>query len=161
MNTVIVSRIRPTLYRYSNLPWAWVRLDELAQLDVFEGWTPKQIWRRFFALSKDLDILAVASSDGDFANVGYEGELAYSLRDDEFEYFLGTQAVFNDYLERGDLFVPAGWANDVIEARKWRFVGTREVPHEHLDDRDECPPHTLNCVFNGHGFTAVIGVWEE
>lgn len=132
----MITKVKPALYRVEGLPWAWVRLEELAEVI---GRCPEDFW----GLSKDIDVLAV--SDGQkMENIFQSREIAYSGG----KYFCGDV-----------VFVPAGWALDVIKAVEAGAVKVVLVEHEHLGQGEEpCPEGTLNCTFNGHGFTAAVGL---
>lgn len=136
MNT---KKIKPALYRLEGLPWAWVKLRELSEV---VGRSPTEVCEDFWALSKDIDVLAI--SDGQkMENVLQSREIAYSGGD----YFRGEI-----------MFVPAGWALDVIKAVEDGAVQVVLVQHEHLGQGEPCPEGTLNCTFNGHAFTAAVGL---
>lgn len=143
-------KVKPALYKFPGLAWAWVNLGELAETVSME---PGEVFTMYFALSKDIDLMGVADEGGNFENVDILGRIAYSG-----EYFLGSMAEFVLATEEGRIFIPAGWAMDVIAAAEAGVVRVVEQFHEHLDNLDECPPGTLNCVFTGTGFVAAVGL---
>ena len=83
---------------FKGIPWRWVRVGDLAS---YLGLTPAEVWRRFFYLSKDGDILPVLS-----------------VRDRAV-----LHCEVQDY-PGPDAHVPAGWAQDVLT---WWERGVREV----------------------------------
>lgn len=150
--------IKPGLYRIEGLPWAWVRMGDLAQLlDI----TPASVWKNYFLLSKDVDILAVVYDcwgAGTMWNIGIEGEVSGSWNGDYWQYALGGKEAFDHALSEGDIYVPAGFAMAVLEAHEKGAVVIVTEEHSHLGNGEPCPEGTLNCTFNGHGFTAAVGL---
>lgn len=128
-------KIKPAVYR-GPARWGWVSLKELAEVI---GQSPMETWDNFFGLTKDIqyNVLAWSSNLDDMVQDGtYPGE-------------------FNS------IFVPAGWAMDVLRAFKLGAVRIETKFHEHLSRLDGCPQGTLLCSFNGSGFTAAVGVKED
>lgn len=154
-----IRKIKPALYRLEDLglSWAWIYLKELAEIINIP---PSTVWENFFALSKDIDLLAI--SDGmTIWNIGRRGEITLTWDGQEWQYAFGARKKFLYALLIGNIFVPAGWALTVIQACELGAVRIIEQQHEHTDlsaeGFEECPQGTLNCTFNGANFTAAIG----
>jgi len=150
-----VVKIKPALYIIEGQPWAWVHLSEVAEI---LGIKAKDVWERFFLLSKDVDVLGICDG-AEFWNIGEEGEIAQSFDGERWRYAFGSKENFKRKLQGGDFYVPAGWVLDVIRA--WE-AGTDKVVfgyHEHRDELDECPKGTLKCSFQGGPFwVAAVGI---
>jgi hypothetical protein len=128
---VAVIKIRPALYKIEGQPWAWVLLSELAET---LGIDAREVWERFFSLSKDVDILAICDG-AEFWNVGEEGEIERSFDGQSWRYAFGSEENFKRKLQEGAFYVPAGWAKEV--ARAWESGAWRR--HDQEDEPDNRP----------------------
>lgn len=131
-------KIKPALYR-GPLGWTWVDLQELTQMT---GWEPQGLWNRFWKISKDVD----------------QDMLTWSAEDDQLVQEPDRVPSPQELLNR--IFVPAGWAEDVLRAVK---LGAHNVIlrfHEHNSILDGCPEGTLRCTFSSaeRGFLAAVGI---
>lgn len=170
-----VRKVIPTLYSVRGSSWKWVRISELVEILVeyrlvlgpdnkeheFSHYLdPKEIWDRFFYLSKNIYSLSVACS-GRLVEVTKEGEIVggETLSDEAIQAIEGK--FLSHYLLGGNVFFPAGWALSVIKAWEAGIRRIEIVNHEHLDNLDECPEGTLRCVFAGLSFVATVGLDEE
>ena len=128
-------KTRPAIYA-GPLGWGWCSLAEVAKII---GQLPAEAWRQFFFLSKDAK----------------HGILAWSK---------DLEAVVQDRTgpephELRSVFVPAGWAMEVIDAREKGFYRVVPIEHRHYEGDDGCPVGTLRCYADGTGYyTAVVGV---
>ncbi len=61
-------------------------------------------------------------------------------------------------VQDGKVMVPAGWANDVIDAWQNGVYQIMRIRHAHLSDADECPDGYLSCSFNGSEFESAVGL---
>lgn len=113
----------------------WVCLWELAEII---GQSPQETWANFFWLSKDAAEMETLTWSPDLNLASKAGEAGPDFDD--------------------SVFVPAGWANDVLAAHAAGYVRVMPVSHEHLGDTHDCPEGTLACRFNGSDFTAAVGV---
>ena len=164
-----MNEIRKSAVRLAGLNWWWVAAKDLG------GFVYPNNWRDYLSLSKDMpDNLAVAIKKYDecYAPAGYEFVIAEIdiLAKQVFTYNHAWKSM--KPLEDGKLiagggiggeireevFVPLGFAEDVVRAFQLGAVRLEAIFHEHLSVEDECPEGTLMCVFTGGGFTAVIGI---
>ena len=124
--------------------WGWVRLRDLAKKLRL---SPEETWKNYFNLTKDLAYKTLAWRRC------LSGEL---LQSDEIP---------PEDEEFSSMFVPAGWAQDVIRAHRLGAVRVIVIPHEHRGDEvgpHGCPPGTLACHFaGGPDFLAAVGVNSE
>jgi len=128
-------KVKPAIFS-GPLGWGWVELEELAEII---GQSPEQTWRNYFWLSKDAPEMEVLSWSPDL------------------ERFIQKAGEEPDFSHQ--VFVPAGWAFDVLAAKFAGFVRVEAINHEHQTEFDgECPENTLSCSFNGSCFTAVVGI---
>ncbi len=128
-------KIRPAIYS-GPLGWGWCRLGEVAEM---VGQLPAEVWRNFFFLGKDVK----------------NGILAWS-KDLETLIQDGTGPEPQEFRS---VFVPAGWALDVIDIRKRGFWRVVPIEHRHYAGDDGCPVGTLRCYADGTGYyTAVVGL---
>jgi len=125
-------KIKPAIYA-GPLRWGWVSLSDLAEII---GQTPEETWKNFFGLTKDIQYEVLAWSP----------DLEELVQD-------GTEPKDFD-----SVYVPAGWALDVLEAVELGAVKVRNVPHEHLTDLDGCPDGALTCYFTGYEFASAVGI---
>ncbi|XOB46283.1 MAG: hypothetical protein ACKKMV_02415 [Candidatus Nealsonbacteria bacterium] len=130
-----LKKLKPAIYQ-GPCGWGWIRLKELAEII---GKNPKDIWYDFFELTKDIE----------YNLLSWSLDLEEMIQDEERE------PTRNEFKR---LFVPAGWAMDVLGAveRGATFVVLEH--HPHLKESDECPLGTLNCSFVGRDFLAAVGI---
>lgn len=168
MGRMSIIKIKPAIYVLSGCSWGWVNLKELAEVCEM---TPKRVLKNFFGLSKDIDILAMIVY-GNFVNVTIDGEI---LQDRKSLPFLVSALISDEWRPDNikfhfrkvnkyaqNIFVPAGWAQDVLGAVERGFNGVMPVEHDHLrNNEDDCPKNALSCVFNGSQFVAAVGIYND
>ncbi len=113
--------------------WGWVKLAELSKII---GQSPESVWRRFYGLSKDI-VYGILAWTSDLKEVHQDGQ-----DPDDFH----------------SVYVPAGWAKDVLFAHRLGAVRVELVCHEHKDYLDPCPDGSLSCHFNGTNFVSAVGI---
>lgn len=100
-----VKRIQPALYRMSALPWAWVKLQELAEI---LGISEREVWIRHGHLS----ILKGAM------NIAWEDDQEDGDGDENYSYMYEEDLADLDDNLLKTAFVPAGWALAVLKEAK-------------------------------------------
>jgi hypothetical protein len=128
--------IKPALYKIEGLPWAWVKIEDLAFVLEIEV---SQVVN-FFNLTKDLDKAILTISNGEKMFEITEGDPLWRV---------------------GGFYVPAGWADAVLKAAEMGVVSVIVVSHVHLGNGEPCPEGTLNCTFDGGGFLAAVGLLPD
>ena len=112
----------------------WIWLADLAEVLEIPG---GKVWHRYFPLSKEGGQMTI--SDGNSTATVFEsGVLA-----DQKAVFLSTFARFGQALNNGQIYVPAGWAKEVLEAHAKGVHHVVEVLHFH--HTKECPKGTITC----------------
>lgn len=156
--SIVMKKSHPALHD-GPMGWKWVLLGELAEIMNRRPW---EVWERFFPLSKDVDLIAVVVNCK-FHNVSPGGEISGTIdTDNRWQYAGGGEWEFRQViLKRGQLFVPAGWALQVLEAHKKgvfrveRWACTVD-PYSNTPDAESCNPGTLACnLWMGHQVDAV------
>lgn len=106
--------LSPALYGFRDVEDAWVKLSELA---LQFGMNPKDLWDRFFSLTKTETHLTVVYDSWGAAT---QWEAEEDGRDFEHpgKWVLGAKEAFDRILQNGDFYVPAGWAKFVISMHK-------------------------------------------
>lgn len=110
----MATQLMPALYGFPGIADAWVRLSDLAQQI---GMTPKEVWDRFFSLTKTETRLAVVY-DAYASATRWEAEEDGRDAAKPGTWVLGAQEAFILVLQSGDFYVPAGWAKKVMAYHK-------------------------------------------
>ncbi|UZE93127.1 MAG: hypothetical protein IB617_03150 [Candidatus Nealsonbacteria bacterium] len=131
-------KLKPAIFE-GPCGWGWVNLQELAEII---GKNPEDIWYSFFGLTKDIE----------YGILSWSLDLEEMIQDEERE---PTRQEFKK------LYVPAGWAMDVLRAVELGTEHIELIHHPHLKESDECPLGTLNCSFCGCDFVAAVGIKED
>jgi hypothetical protein len=105
-----VRKTCPAVYRFAKAPWAWMLLRELAEVLELQ---PEEVWERYFLLGRSALKAGVLP-------VVVEGDLMDLCKD-------GSS--FKSWIRNGTLYVPAGWARDVIRAAENGIVSVSNVRH--------------------------------
>jgi hypothetical protein len=145
-----VRKTKPAIYSGPK-GWGWVELQELAKIIQLSPW---QVFERFWNLSKDstteTPCLPWVDSKGQF-HQGYGG-----TKSDYPEW--------HSWIAE-NIFVPAGWSQDVLKAVELGAARVEVVGHIHCDnptenDEDECPLGTIECRYlpNTQRYVAIRGV---
>lgn len=108
------------------LGWGWVKLAELAEI---VGQSPKEVWKNFFGLSKDVE----------YGLLTWSPDLKRLIQD-------GT-----DPEDFTSVYVPAGWAERVLFAHRLGGIRVVLVDHSHSIDpqKDYCPEGAITCLSVG------------
>ena len=134
---------KPAIYALRDAPdsfWGFVSLKELAEIVELD---PKKVLENFFGLSKDVDSMIVFAygkmvriTQGSVTSQG-------SITSDDAE----------------EIFVPAGWAQNVLKAHERGFTRVELVTHIHsLGNYIDCPEDTLACTTFGDRHLAAVGI---
>lgn len=127
-----LKKLKPAIFS-GPLGWGWVSLGDLAEII---GQSPKKTWDSFFGLTKDIQYEILAWSP----------DLEELVQD-------GT-----DPKDFSSVYVPAGWAQDVLRAHELGAVRVEVVYHEHKSHLDGCPDGALTCYYTGYEFASAVGI---
>jgi hypothetical protein len=165
-----MTKTKPAIFYLPDCSWGWVSLAELAEIAKMN---PKRVLKNFFGLSKNVESMLIMVDDGQNAQplqIAANGEVLNNedvRLDIKSDVFYNSQWIpggfkFHFYLvndEAEKIFVPAGWAQDVLEARGQGFTGVQLVHHTHQNDQEkDCPDGALTCAFMDSGFYSAVGV---
>lgn len=163
-----ITKKKPAIYVLPGCSWGFVCLKELAEIAEM---TPKRLLKNFFGLSKDVESMLVVVRD-EIVRIAANGEV---LNPDEVDFGICVPHVLYDWWDRGlkfhfrcvnnaagEIFIPAGWAQDVLKAREQGLTGVILVCHTHQNYQEtDCPKDTLTCTFMDGGFFSAVGTQEE
>lgn len=119
----MATKVKPAIYNGYH-GWGWVKLTELCEII---GTTPTLLFTHFTPLSKDADrkVLAIEMM-GMFYNSEFEALIALELEAQETAKKIGGddadqhEVIFKNLIE--SIFLPAGWALDVLKAREEGYI---------------------------------------
>lgn len=114
----MATMVKPALYKIQgvNTSWSWAQLKDLA---FIVGETSKYVWETFFELTSDGYMMPIAFDcwgAGTIWYVNHQGKMVQGLGTGQFA--LGGQEAFQQVVEDGRLYVPAGWAMKVVKVHE-------------------------------------------
>jgi len=112
-----VSKVKPALFKLEGSAWHWVWLPELAEA---LGWTPERVITTFRDLVKE-----VYDGYGKWR----VGELHWRAVDGESRYEGDSYCEPPD----GQIYVPAGFSNDILQVREWGVLRLKRMIHGALN----------------------------
>lgn len=152
-------KVAPAIYEGS-LGWGWVQLDELCEILKI---TATELFRRYGALSSSAHhhLLGI-EHEGKYSNVAIPRLI--EMEDILVEQCKGKQEKPECVIAawRKSLFVPAGWAADVLEAYRQGYIRVelKCVSMAQIDSQD---PSNLKVTYTGNapGFWVAVGYKTE
>ncbi len=132
--------------------WGWTQLTELCEM---VGVTPTQLFKNFAPLSKDADqsVLSIEMM-GKFYNLSFTNleNLEKDTLDVAKKHEVNTEDIISS------VFVPAGWAMDVLKAHEEGYTAF-SLSCEYIDEGDQIPENwwviSHNTGFNNQYYVAV------